>query len=71
MKSTIFLYPGYVTKGQKGRIFWHPAMPDFDPKQNDWDQKKAVELTNCIHDPWPSVEGGKECMIEITHPKNT
>jgi hypothetical protein len=34
MKPTpIFLYPGYITKGLKGRLVWHPKMPDFDPKE--------------------------------------
>jgi hypothetical protein len=36
---------------------------------NDWIADKSVEITSCIHDPWPFVEGGKECMIEIDHPK--
>jgi hypothetical protein len=67
--TTIFLYPGYITKGLKGRLVWHPKMPDFDPKMNDWIADKSVEITSCINDPWPFIEGGKECMIEIDHPK--
>jgi len=69
MKSrTVFLYPGYLTKGLKGRIVWHPKMPQFDPKQNDWILEKAIEITSCIHDPWPFIEGGKDCMMEIDCP---
>ena len=67
-KTTIFLYPGFITKGQKGKLLWHPKMPEYDMKQNDWDYIKSVEITNCIHDPWPFMEGGKDCMIEITTP---
>lgn len=65
---SIFLYPGFITKGQKGKLFWHPKMPSFDMKFNDWPVEKAIEITSCIHDPWPFVEGGKDCMMEIGTP---
>jgi hypothetical protein len=66
--STISPHPGFVTKGQKGKLLWHPKMPEFDMKQNDWDATKSIEVTNCIHDPWPFVAGGKDCMMEISGP---
>ena len=54
---TVFLYPGFITKGLKGRLFWHPTMPEFDNKDNDWQIAKSIEITNCIHDPWPFIAG--------------
>lgn len=66
MKSkSIFLYPGHITKGLKGRLFWHPRMPMFDKGENDWVVLGAIEVTSCIHDPWPYMEGGKECVMEV------
>jgi hypothetical protein len=62
---TVFLYPGYITKGLKGRMFWHPKMPEHDMELNDWKTDKAVEISSCIHDPWPFIEGGKDCLMEI------
>jgi hypothetical protein len=64
-KTSIFLYPGYLTKGLKGKILWHPKYPIFDLKNNDWDAKESVGVTDCIHDPWPYVEGGIKCIISI------
>ena len=69
MPSSIFLYPGFVTKGQKGRILWHPGLPSCDARENDWETNKAVDITNCIHDPWPFVAGGKSCCMEVGAPR--
>ena len=66
---TVFLYPGFITKGLKGRLFWHPTMPEFDNKDNDWQIAKSIEITNCIHDPWPFIAGGKDCLMEIASPE--
>ena len=66
--SPIFLYPGFVTKGQKGKLLWHPVLPAFDAKENDWVSTRAIEVTNCIHDPWPFIAGGKDCCTEISSP---
>jgi hypothetical protein len=62
---TIWLYPGYLTKGLKGKILWHPKVPEFEADQNDWSANGSIEVTGCIHDPWPFVEGGKEFIMEI------
>jgi hypothetical protein len=64
-RKIIFLYPGHITKGLNGRILWHPRLPEFDLKQNDWPSTGSVEITSCIHDPWPFGEGGKEFIMEV------
>jgi hypothetical protein len=60
---TIWLYPGYLTKGLKGKILWHPKMPEFEANSNDW--SSGIDITGCIHDPWPFGEGGKKFIMEI------
>jgi len=62
---TIWLYPGFLTKGLKGKLLWHGKEPIFDEKNNDWTAKQAVDVTNCINDPWPFIEGGRECCLTI------
>jgi hypothetical protein len=57
-RKIIFLYPGHITKGL-------PRLPEFDLKQNDWPSTGSVEITSCIHDPWPFGEGGKEFIMEV------
>lgn len=61
LKNSIFLYSGYLTK-YEGKICWHPQLPDFD-KFND-----GICITNCIHDPFPYTQGGKECTLEVVNP---
>lgn len=61
LKNSIFLYSGYLIK-YEGKICWHPQLPDFD-KFND-----GICITNCIHDPFPYTQGGKECTLEVVNP---
>lgn len=63
-KRTIWLYPGYLTKGLKGRLLWHSKPPEFS--DNDWISTGAVDISGCIHDPWPFGAGGKEFVLEVT-----
>lgn len=62
--STIFLYPGYITK-TNGKILWHSQKPVFDEENEQWINLKAVDVTNCIHDPWPAETGGEKLILEV------
>lgn len=66
-KNSIQLYPGFLTKGLKGRLIWHSVSPFFNEKNNDWVAAKSLfsDVTNCINDPWPDTEGGKECCMRV------
>ena len=68
-KRAVFIYPGFLTKGLKGRILWHPARPYYNTDKSDWSDKSATDLTSCVHDPWPSVEGGEGCVMETGSPR--
>lgn len=63
-QATINLYPGFVTKSQ-GRIFWHPSKPKFLVDINSWHTKTMCEITSCVNDPWPFVDGGPNCLMEV------
>jgi hypothetical protein len=63
--ETIFLYPGYLTKGLKGKMLWHPSYPKFDNRLNDWVETGATDVSNCIFDPWPSEAGNNDCIMEV------
>lgn len=64
-EGTIYLYPGYLTKGNKGQILWHPVLPEFDESEGDWKHIRTVDVTNCVFDPWPFTSGGPNCVLEI------
>jgi hypothetical protein len=66
MRNTIYLYPGYLTKGLLGRMLWHPTQPVFDQQFNDWSNTRAVDVSSCIQDPWPDCAGGPECILVTT-----
>lgn len=68
-KQTIFIYPGFVTKGLKGRILWHPSRPGFDEEKGDWPARASADITECVNDPWPSTDGGPGCILEVGSPK--
>jgi len=66
---SIFLYQGFLTKGLKGRIVWHPKEPVFDRESNDWRKcDSCADVTVCVNDPWPDTEGGPSCRTEIAAP---
>lgn len=65
-ESVITLYPGYLTKGKKGKIYWHSRLPSFDYETEDWPNQKATDVTNCIFDPWPYTAGGPDCILEVS-----
>lgn len=65
-KIAISIYPGYITKGLKGRLIWHPKLPSFSDRESDWESvKPSVDLSDCISDPWPYSGGGPDCIIEV------
>jgi hypothetical protein len=68
MADAVFIYPGFLTKGLKGTIRWHPDMPSFDRQRSDWDDRGCVDLTRCVNDPWPDSEGGALCFMEVRAP---
>jgi len=61
----VFLYPGFVTKGLKGILLWHPKRPEFNTQENDWKTDNSVNITDCINDPFPYSDGGQSCVIEV------
>lgn len=65
-KRTIWMYPGYLTKGLKGKLLWHPKTPTYNEQERDWITTGSIDITGCIHDPWPFGEGGKEFVLEVT-----
>jgi hypothetical protein len=65
-RNTIYLYPGFLTKGQRGRILWHPQKPSYNENKKDWEEIKAIDVTNCIYDPWPYTGGDRDCIMEVS-----
>jgi hypothetical protein len=65
-ESIVNLYPGFLTKGSKGKILWHSRMPSFDQNKNDWPKDEAVDVTACVFDPWPYTAGGQDCILEVS-----
>lgn len=63
-KITVSLYPGFLTKSQ-GKIVWHAILPKFDQSNDEWLGVNSIEITSCIHDPWPHTSGGKNCVVEL------
>lgn len=63
-KTTVSLYPGFLTKSQS-KVFWHPLRPEYSELSDIWTGEKMIEVTSCIHDPWPHTEGGKDCILEL------
>ena len=62
--TNISLYPGFITKNN-GQIFWHSQKPVFDEDNKQWINLKAVDITNCINDPWPAESGGEKLILEV------
>jgi hypothetical protein len=65
LKNSIFLYSGYLTKSQ-GQICWHPKLPSFNETSSQFDE--GICITNCIHDPFPYTQGGKDSILEVINP---